>query len=183
MDTLHLTLHLNTIDGLFEAPDLNPLKYSGPYESGMDTILEELHKARRVDSVQITIFLPPDQIQPELDTHVNEAIERYCNFCIHKNEAEIQHSRRIARRQLVSALPFMGIALVLSVLFTAAVDRTTNPVLQLFAGIFATLFSVASWIIVWDPIETLSYGWRPLLIENNRFRSLSQVELEIKSEP
>jgi len=52
-----------------------------------------------------------------------------------------------------------------------------------FAGIFATLFSVASWIIVWDPIESMLYGWRPMLTENMHYLALSQAMVEITGEP
>ncbi|MBP1694605.1 MAG: hypothetical protein H6Q37_2488 [Chloroflexi bacterium] len=183
METIQVTLHLSTIDGLFEAPETNPLKYPGPYESGIDTILEELNQAGRVESVQILLLLPSEQIQPDMESRVKAALERYCNFQIRKNQSEIQLARRIARRQLVSALPFMGIALVLSVLFAAVVGNTTNTWLQVFAGIFATLFSVASWIIVWDPIESMLYGWRPMLTENMHYLALSQAMVEITGEP
>jgi hypothetical protein len=179
METILISLKLNTIDELFDAPEGNPLHYPGPYESGVDTIFNELHAAHHSGAVHLQISLPPAEVQPGLTEQVVLGLQRYCDFQIHKNEAEIKQTRHTGRRQFVLALPLMGVALLLTVFFAALAQRLTYPLFQALAGILATLFSVASWIVAWSPIDLLVYGWRPLRSENHLYERLRAARVEI----
>ena len=182
METRNLALHLKDINQLFDDPETNPLKSSGPYEKGMDTLLDELDDDRGTEPVKLTIYLPASQVQNDLEEQVKDALRRYCSYRIQENETEIRQIRLRGKRQLIFAMPFMAVALIFSALAYLVASGASNVWVQVIAGVFATLFSVASWIFVWGPIDTLSYEWRPYLFENHQYARLLAAEVQILAE-
>ncbi len=66
---LDIDLHLEEIKHLFVDPELNPFAYQRLQISGAEEAANYLRtKKRKVDRIRLTIFLPSEQIEPDLQT-------------------------------------------------------------------------------------------------------------------
>jgi hypothetical protein len=177
-----LELHLEVIDDLFVDPDTNPLANPNLRTSGIQTLLEQLRDLPSDAPVQLTLYLPADQITPGLDARLQDATRRYCEFQIGLLEREAKNTRTGGMRDIRYGLIGMGFFLILSVISYAAYGNLGNPVASALAGILATFFSVASWVVIWNPVDTMVYGWRPVLREARLYRRIADAPLAVKPE-
>ena len=123
-----ISLHLASPDELFVAPDVNPLKRKGAYQSGVDCLYSRLRAGRNSSAkVRAVLYLPPDQIEPGLEQKVNEALLDYCQYKIGESRDELKFEHLLTLRLFKILL----LALVVSVVVIAAgaysFPRTPNP--------------------------------------------------------
>jgi hypothetical protein len=76
----------------------------------------------------------------------------------------------------------MSICLLLSIAGYAVYTAATNPFLKTIGGLLGTLFSVASWVIIWNPVDMLVFGWRPLHHEIRKYKRIAQSQITILPE-
>ncbi len=57
-----------------------------------------------------------------------------------------------------------------------------NTALGFLGALFGSLFSLASWVIVWNPLDMLIYGWRPIRREANKYRNIARADVRILPE-
>jgi|GEM_PF-5571038 len=85
-DLLRVTLNYKSIHGLFRMPDVSP--FSEDYQvysaaSGIEFIVNEMRANSSLKRVEATIVLPADQITPDLEVQICEAVRRFCRARIH----------------------------------------------------------------------------------------------------
>ena len=149
----------------------------------MQILLDEM-QARSPDvPIHLTLYLPGDQITPDLEALATDAIRRYCEFQIGIHEREIYSTRFNGRHDFRVGLVGMAIFLFLSAICYAVVSNASNYLIIGLAAVLATFFSVASWVIIWGPVDTLVYGWRPVRRQARLYRSIAAAQLTIRAEP
>jgi len=178
-----LSLHLEKIDDLFVDPDTNPLENPHLRVSGMQTLLDELHTRSPDAAIHLTLYLPGDQITPELEERTKDAIRRYCEFQIENNEREVENTRYSGQRAFRVGLVGMAIFLLLSTICYVVANKASNYLILGIAAVMATFFSVASWVIIWGPVDTLVYGWRTIWRQARQYRSIADAQLTFRAEP
>ncbi len=82
-----ITLHLETLEQFFAVPEPDPFVHHARVDPGMDTLIDELRPKALIRKVRTTIVLPPDQLKPEAETQLREALTQYCHRHIFKEEA------------------------------------------------------------------------------------------------
>ena len=180
--TTEIDLHLAQIDDLFVDPDTNPLANPRLQVSGIQTVLNELLTRDLDQPMHLRLYLPADQITPDLENEVKGALQRYCAFQINNLEAEIAATRYDGRRAFRVGFVGMAICLCLSLVGYGIYSAAVNPAWKTIGGLFGSFFSVASWVIIWNPTDLLVYGWRPSKREIKKYQRIAQSEITILSE-
>ena len=177
-----IVIRLDTIDELFNAPDINPFSEEEVDVLGEPAMIRVVRRlqARRVhnwEGVRLIIALPTDQITPELGARTEQAIRRYSNAKIEDNKLQIHLSRMrsLIGLAMVTALSILIIG-VAYLLFNSVFADASDTV----KGIVAASISVFVWVILWDPMEQLLFNWVEPRIENNILRKLQGIDIVIR---
>ncbi len=178
-----VVLKLNTIDELFNAPDVNPFSENTIDVLGEAALLHASRQrlARRIrhwHEARLVIQLPPDQITPDLQAQTSAAVRRYCTAKIEDNRIAIHLSRVRSAIGLIAvtiiSVVVMGVAwLLFNTIFAAQADTTVA------ALVFASI-SVFVWVILWDPMEKLIFDWVSPALENRVLRGIMGMELVVE---
>lgn len=177
-----ISLHLQKIEDLFVDPDTNPFENPNLGISGIQTILNELHKQRLADTLRLTIYLPADEISPGLVERTREALQRYCAFQAANSDVEVQNTRLDGRRALGAGIIESLVFIVLAVLgYSLSSSQGITP-LGILGTLIGGFFILAAWVIIWTPVDTLIYYWRPAWREARKYRLIAKADIRILPE-
>jgi hypothetical protein len=177
-----IRIRLDTIDQLFNAPDINPFSDEEVDVLGEPALLRavrrlQAHRIRDWDQVKLILELPPDQITPHLETRTQEALSRYCAAKIEDNRLQIRLSR-------VRSLIGLGMVTVISIFVIGLAYLLLNSALEnapdTLKGVVAASVSVFVWVILWDPMEKLLFDWVQPRQENNILRKLQGIDIVVR---
>jgi hypothetical protein len=144
-----LRVRLLRIEDLFQAPELDPFRpeHDGYDERpGMEQMLARLYLARPKATATVTIELPEGrELPPDADERARAAVRRYCRRKVAQVDDEIEGARRFGLRALLWGLLAV---LVLNGL-AEAIGDDSDPI--------AAGLGVASWVILWVPVNLLVY--------------------------
>jgi hypothetical protein len=180
-----LVVRVETIDQLFNAPDVNPFSTCPAAILGEAAlplaVREELwRRPRNWQGRRLIIQLPADQITPDLQLRLVEAVRRYAAAKKEQNGLMIQFSRWRGLRGLVItvvvALIVFAIAAILSITLLASAS-------EIVLGVVAGLAVLFAWVTVWDPIERLAFDWVEPSYENRILTSLTEMEIVVEPDP
>jgi hypothetical protein len=178
----NLKFRLESIDQLFNAPDINPFSEEEVDVMGEPALLRAVkrllaHNVKNWDEMQLVLELPADQITPDLAKKTKEAISRY-------STAKIEENRIMIRLSRIRSLIGVGIVTLISLV-----------IIGLFIFLFSTVFAKASdevktlvaactsvfvWVAIWDPMEKLLFDWVQPHRENNILRKLTGLDIVIR---
>jgi len=183
-DTLRVTLRLKTIGHLFEDPDLSPFdpyyaRYS--FAAGMDYLVGEMQLAPRATRTELTVLLPPQQIEPDLEVRTREAIGRYAEAWASsaRQEREVEHIR--ARQVAVAATMFFVVANLVYLQYS----RTGEFLGISNMGVDVAMegLSVAAWVALWWPLDQLINTAWDHRKDERAYRALQGITLHILPDP
>jgi hypothetical protein len=180
-----VTLPLNHLDELFNAPDANPFSTHEVDilgESGMVIIKKRVTRfwPRRPESVHVTLQLPAEEITPDLTEKTNTAVRRYCSDRIANNRLQRGLVNQRSRRQFTGAIIGTLISLVLIAILYA------NPLgllPELVQGILIVFASFAIAILIFNALWSLVFDWLPFVQDNTVHTVLQGMELTIEPLP
>lgn len=180
-----VTLPLQRIDELFNAPDANPFSTHEVEilgESGMDCIKKRVARIlpRRPDSLSVTLQLPPEEITPGLAERTSHAIQRYCSDRIANNRLQRGLVMQRSRRQFTGAI--LGTAVALLVMALLAINPL-GLLPDVLRGILAVLSAFAIAVLVFDGLWSLVFDWVPFVQDNTVYTILMGMELAIEPQP
>jgi len=177
-----VVLKLNTIDELFNAPDVDPFSENAIDVLGEAALPHAVRQmlARRIrhwHEARLVIQLPPDQITPDLQSRTQAAVRRFCTAKIEDNRLTIRLSRvrsaiGLAMVTLISVVVIVVAWLLFKTIF-AAVSDTAGVVV-------AASISVFVWVILWDPMEKLIFDWVTPALENRNLRGIMDMDLVVE---
>lgn len=187
-----LVITIDTLDQLFNDPDVNPFS-ENPLQilgmSGLVYIVRQLQAHRRDwRHMRLLIRLPQEALPREAlpqeattpadDVRLVEAIRRYCRTKIEDNRLEIH---RIRSRSSVGLGILMVIVLTLIAcayfLFTGPLSATPQ-VAQLMVAATISLFA---WVTLWDPLEAFVFNPIPFQRENRILHRLAEMEVVVQA--
>jgi hypothetical protein len=182
-----ITLDLNHIEELFQAPAANPfstheIEILG--QNGIDFLRRRYVRRwpKRRDTLNLLIRLPAESMEPGSMQHdrliqdTRAAIRRYCAIRVQANRAARRLAMARARRELLIALAVTVVAILMLALYAVSEPGGFwGYVLAL-----ATLFAVyAAALAVWDALESWFFDWTPFAVENRAYRWISSLEVHI----
>jgi len=171
------TLHLDDVRQLFNAPEFDPLAANPRDTSGIEWLIEELKTIPRPDSLKLTLYIPTEQVTPELNQRLHTVVQDYCAMKIEQAILEADALRRQGLRELGYGSLFLLICLGLAVF---AEQASFLP--HWLGGFLLNGFTVIGWVSLWHPTEILLFDISPSRREKSRYDLISAMELEIKGE-
>ena len=178
-----VVLKLNSINELFNAPDVNPFAENEIDVLGEAALPHAVRKmlARRIrhwHEARLVVQLPPDQITPDLQAQTRDAVRRFCTAKIEDNRLTIRLSRvrsaiGLAMVTIISVV-VMAVALLLFSTVLASAPQTIG-------ALVAASISVFVWVILWDPMEKLLFDWVSPALENRILRGIMEMKLVIEA--
>ncbi len=177
-----ILIRLDTIDQLFNAPDINPFSDEEVDVLGEPALLRavrrlQAHRIRDWDEVKLILELPPDQITPGLEARTHEAVQRYCAAKIEDNRLQIRLSRV---RSLIGVGMVTAISIVVIALAYVLLNSVLSGASDTIRGVVAASVSVFVWVILWDPMERLLFDWVQPRLENNVLGKLQEVGIVVR---
>jgi hypothetical protein len=173
-DRVDMHVRLLRIEDLFRPPDLDPFRpgHAGYDErSGVEQMLAAMRLARKGADASVTIELPGDALPPDAQERARAAIDRYCRRKIDLLDDEIDDSRRFG----VRALLWGFLAVVVLNGLASSIDDDWDPIAQ---GL-----SVASWVILWVPVNLLVYDLFYYRRDRRAYWALIDAPLTVTARP
>jgi len=185
-DTLRVTLRLMSIEHLFAEPDLSPFDpYYAPYSfaAGIDYLIGEMQRRPSATRTELTVLLPPEQIEeePGLEARTREAIGRYAEAWATsaRQTQDIEAIR--ARRVLGVAALFFAVANFVYLWYGRTESMLGTSGLLLDVAVEG--LSVASWVVIWWPLDQLLHASWQHRLDERAYRSLQDIHLRILPDP
>jgi hypothetical protein len=163
-------VRLLRIEDLFRPPELDPFRPEhARYDerSGVDQMLAALRPARRKATATVTIELPDRALPADAQERARAAIDRYCRRKIDLLDEEIEDTRRFGIRALIWGF----IAVVVLNGIASGIEDDWDPIAQ---GL-----SVASWVILWVPVNLLVYDLFYYRRDRRAYRALIDAPLSL----
>jgi len=172
-----ITLHLDDIQQLFQAPELDPFSGHDHSLSGMEQILNELKPKSLMRPVRTIILLRRTHPPEDIEQNCRLAVQKFCAAQIHQITNELAALRRQGIKALQTGLLFLAVCLLLSTLFDGL--ETLPKLLRRF---LSEGFLIAGWVSLWHPTELLLYEWLPYRRDIKLYERIKNMELVIRAE-
>jgi hypothetical protein len=180
-----LTLQLQRVDELFNAPESNPFssrELDVLSEAGFDLLWKQMVRRwpRRSTLRRVNVQLPPDQISPDLTEATRAAWHRYCAAKIEDNQQRRSLITHKALRLVGYSLLVLVFALVLLFLFYAGPLQFLPGWLR---GILSILAVYAFSLALWDSLDSLIFDWAPFVRDNATYQLIDNLEVVVEPWP
>ena len=164
-------MRLLRIEDLFQSPELDPFEpeHDGYDERpGIEQMVSRMYLAKPKATATVRVELAEGQeLPPDADERVRAAMRRYCRRKIALVDDEIESSRRFGQRALVWGF----LALVVLNGLAEAIDDDWDPI--------ASGLSVASWVILWVPVNLLIYDLFYYRRDRRAYRALIDAPVAV----
>ncbi len=180
MSDATFTYRLDDIQQLYIAPELNPFSTNELAivgQSALERVLSQKGAISKKESVELHVLLPPDQITPNIEQKIHEAIDRFCSLKMKDNDDLLSVTRRNGFRSSVNGFIFLGICLLLSGLFAS--DLLTF-VPALVRGILTEGFTIIGWVGLWHPVEAFLYDGIPIRHQNEIYQRMREMKIIVR---
>jgi hypothetical protein len=127
------------------------------YEPGMEYLVSRLRGSRLARRGQLVLMLPPGKLEPDLESKVRRAIERYCRHTILESKRALNELLWTGLKALQVGMVFLASCLVL-----AAVTARWNAAPGSLGDILTQGLTIIGWVSLWRPVEIFLYEWWPL---------------------
>jgi hypothetical protein len=182
---ISVVLPLNSIDELFNAPDVNPFSTHEVDilgQSALDCIEKRVtrHWPRKPRTVHVTLQLPADQMAPNLLENTRTAVQRYCANKIEGNRVHRQVVIQRSLRQLAYAGLGSLAALVIIVLLAV------NPFgifIEPIRDVLMMLSALAIGVLTFDAVWSVAFDWLPFVQDNTVYTMMMGMNLAIEPQP
>lgn len=170
-----IELTLDSIDELFTEPEIDPWNSNARFRSGIDEIMSKIRSIPIREPVTILLQLPASAITPDLASRTKEAIRRYCQAQNEITTDEINVIRKDGKKDFfISILVVLGLFAIIALIYY--IFEPKEPLLTLLIA----WTSIASWAILWNPVDTFVWGRVPLQRENRYRDKLMNSEITIR---
>lgn len=170
----HITLRLEQLQDLYEAPDFDPFTAQSDYLSGAERIFREIRRSQPKGAVRATIYLPPDRFSPELEPACAAALQRICAIQIEQIDDELASIRWEGGRSFLVGLLVWAVCLFLALSFGAMESLAEFPRLLISDGLI-----IVGWVALWYPAETILYEWWLQNRDKKVYERMKEIEVRV----
>ncbi|KXK24421.1 MAG: hypothetical protein UZ15_CFX003000241 [Chloroflexi bacterium OLB15] len=176
-DKLDIVLEFNDIKDLFTAPEYDPFDKLSYEAAGLDIIANYLEAHPIHVKASAVIYLPPDQITPDLPVKFQEALKRFKDRRIISNKNAILSNKNDGWRMVIYSTILVFIVTLVSIMLGTVIENE---------AVVQALFPVVTiilWVIIWQPVEALFFENRPLWRMNRVWKKVATMPFEFKPGP
>jgi len=180
-----IVIAIDSVEQIFNAPELDPFSERDIDVLGEAALMRMVKRLlaggwRKRKGARLVFILPSDKITPGLQQEVVQAVHRYCAAKIEENRLQIRLGRRMSLLGLVLVILIVLALGGIGYLLWAPISANTSAAAQ---GIIIGIFSVFAWVMLWDPMEKLLFGWVEPSQESRILRGIMELEIVIKDQP
>lgn len=178
------TLPLEDIRYLFATPEPDPFSPAELDVSGIDYLMSDLTGHRKLpERICLTLILPPEKIEANLEQKVSAALKRYCLRQMQSSERKARNVRLRGFRALRKGVVVLAVLLALSGVLSSRLFANDGPAVQAIIAALASSLVIAGWVVIWNPIDLFLYEAMPYQRESHIYRLLAEAEVSIKPRP
>ena len=178
-DEVAVTAIVETMQQLFEAPELDPFTDQVRTTAVVDDIIDFLHarRLRRPPQVTLTLLLPAAEVRAGLAQEAAAALRRYA---VH-HLAEAKQALAISTFEGRARLPW-GIVIAVAAIAVALLLNALLPDdLKWMVIALTPVVTVIVWVAIWNPTESLLYENWSLRREIALTDILDEIKVEVKA--
>ncbi len=170
-------VRLRTPAELFSVSDPDLRSPEARLQPGIDQLIDELMSVRSKPDLRIVVSVPPGAGEGWSDGQLPEAIHRYCALRFAQNDRQIRTLRREGLGGLRFGVFLFGAGAILSYVLT----RPDIP--DLWQAVLGNgVFLVIAWIGVTNPLDTLIFSRRHLVMQQQTLRYLAGADAVVVEE-
>jgi hypothetical protein len=171
-ETEVIRLRLGRVEEMFETPEWDGGSPPERFEPGIDVCISELRSRRSRAPVRLELSLPAQRVDSETSTRLHQAIGRYCEGRIARNDRERHSTRRDGYASLKVGIPVALVGLAIAVA-TAVANTNDDYTLPNLAG------WVLAWVGLWYPLDTILFSSVLPKRENAVLARLQEAEVAV----
>jgi hypothetical protein len=178
-----VVLDVETVDQIFNSSDANPFSEHESAvlgEAALDHVLTrlQLHPLRDWQNARLVVSLPADQVTPDLQGRLSEAIDRYCQARIEENDLQVRLGRQQHTVGMVVVTVLVLAVIAIAYLLFATVWASASDTVKFLVS---ASISVFAWVILWDPLEALLFDWAAPTRENRALAHIKDMQVVVQS--
>lgn len=171
-----VAVRIESVESLFDARDPAPVpgRDLDPGIAGYLSERLEGGRGRRPRRVRLVLCFD-EPVPGEAAAEVRAALRAALGREAERAEGRFRALMTEGRRSLLISTSFVALVLVFVTLVWGPLDEV-----PLLVGGWV---SIASWVVLWRPIEIFFYDWWPIQAERRMWRRLADAETEIRAVP
>lgn len=181
--TREIVVRLEQPGQLFIANDISPLsprytEYTA--QPAMQTVRDLLlmRPPASETTIDVVVMLPPEQITDGLDAQLTEAARRWIRVQNALEGEETGAGTAVARRMLLVGSVMFVLVQALAIWISARADTTGRTL----PSALAEALSVASWVMLWFPVQAFTVeAWRSM-IRRRRIRAMERLVVRVEAD-
>jgi len=174
--THQITLYLDDIQHLFNAPGFDLSAAHPRTVSGIDTIFAHMRLHLKQHDFKATLILPSEQITPDLAERVHAGLRIYARQKIEQADQELASRHILGTRSLLYGIGFLAVCLLIAVL---AQQATFLP--NWLSGLISNAFTIIGSVSLWHPAESFLFDWFPPTRDKLIYSRVEKMDIEIKA--
>jgi hypothetical protein len=171
-----LTIHARSLGELFSEREFDPFVDETGALWSIAQIAKLPDATPSFAKMRLRVLLPAEEVSPETQTCVEQAIARYCSHKLAEARLQMAAWRHVATSTFLWGLAFFA----LSLLVTAGLQK-----MEVLPDAIRTLgvetLVIAGWVIMWQPMDTLIQGWLPIRQQERTFRAIDSMPATVEA--
>jgi len=124
--------------------------------------------------LEIMIHLPPNEVSTEIEVNLTRAIRNHFSYKNLLTEIELRRILYQGRTNFLIALIFLFLCLL-------TIRLLSNFEESLMKSLFSEGLLIMGWVAMWEPINTLLYGWWPIVHKRNIYQKIIDMDISIRT--
>lgn len=171
-----IEIRINQIEQLFNGFDPAPFRERELDHQAERYILANSEKFPVGESIELSIYLPADKIESIDSTQLQRTIRYHFELKSEDKAAELKKAKQLGRKGLLLGfLVFLVCTLIGLALMNAFPSSRLILTLEQSLVVFA-------WVLIWRPVEILTYDRWPLVSEYKQLQQLTQLNVTLKAQ-
>ena len=120
------------------------------------------------------IYLPPADVNKEIEVNLVKAVRNHFSYKNLLTEIELRRILYQGRTNFLIALIFLFLCLLTISLLSKFEE-------SLMKSLFSEGLLIIGWVAMWEPINTLLYGWWPVVHKRNIYQKIIEMDISIRT--
>jgi hypothetical protein len=172
-NTARIEVRVAELKQLFNSIDPSPFRERDLAREAEEFIVEWAREVPRDAPLALLVHLDRPPGRPGEAAELQVAVREYFTHEADVARQRLRHLFRIGRTSLLIGLAFLGTATVCSQLI---VRMLPGPGV---AELLAEVLIIGGWVAMWRPLEIFLYDWWPIRAEEQLYRRLSAMPVDI----
>lgn len=167
-----IELELKSLLQLFDSFDPAPFREKDLDPEAEEYIYNAVDEFPLQKALEITIYLPSSEVSIEIETDLKEAIKNHFSYKKLLTEIELRRLLHQGRLNLVIALTFLFLCLLVIRLLSTFEESLVNT-------LFSEGLLIIGWVAMWEPVHIFLYGWWPIVHKRNIYEKIIHTDVYI----